>query len=133
MFKLSIVSPERTLFEDDIKSLVIPGGEGYLGVLSNHAPLISTLQVGKVTIIDKDEKQFNLATSGGFIEVSNNKATILADTVEFADEIDTSRAQDKLDRAMELINLPNSSRAERERAMHSRAKAKNRLDIANDK
>ncbi len=87
----------------------------------------------KVILVDKDDKQFELATSGGFIEVSNNKATILADTVEFSDEIDTSRAQDKLDKAMELLNLPNSSRIERENAKLSRAKAKNRLDIANDK
>ena len=127
-FKLSIVSPERILFEDDVVSLVVPGGEGYLGILSNHAPLISTLKVGEIKFRDKNNKELWMATSGGFIEVSNNKATILADTAEFVHEIDPGRARKELERAEGLLNMDLSS-SDREIAKHSREKAKNRLEI----
>lgn len=126
-FKLSIVSPERILFEDDVVSLVVPGGEGYLGILSNHAPLISTLKVGEIKFRDKNNKELWMATSGGFIEVSNNKATILADTAEFVHEIDHGRAMKELQHAEGLLNMDLSS-SDREIAKHSREKAKNRLD-----
>lgn len=127
-FKLSIVSPERILFEDDVVSLVVPGGEGYLGVLANHAPLISTLKVGEIKFRDTDNKEVWMATSGGFVEVSNNKATILVETAEFSGELDLGRAQKELQRAENLLNMDLSA-GDREIALHSRDKAKNRLDI----
>ncbi len=126
-FKLSIVSPERILFEDEVTSLVVPGGEGYLGILANHAPLISTLKVGEIKYKDRSNREVWMATSGGFIEVSNNKATILVETAEFVDELDFDRAQKELQRAESLLGLDLSS-LDRELAVHSREKAKNRLD-----
>jgi F-type H+-transporting ATPase subunit epsilon len=128
VFKLSIVSPERILFEDEIRSLIVPGSEGYLGVLAHHAPLIATLKVGKITIKDETNVEKIMAISGGFIEVSNNVATILADTVELVDEIDLERAEGALKRAQELLNL-DVSNVERERARHSAEKAKNRIAL----
>jgi F-type H+-transporting ATPase subunit epsilon len=128
MFKLAIVSPERTLFEDSVESLIVPGGEGYLGVLSNHAPLISTLKVGEINFRDKDKKEVTMATSGGFIEVSNNTATILVDTAEFVDEIDLSRAENELKKAEQALNIPVSG-SDRETAIHSREKARNRINL----
>jgi F-type H+-transporting ATPase subunit epsilon len=128
VFKLSIVSPERILFEDEIRSLVVPGSEGYLGILSHHAPLIATLKVGKITIKDDENHERILAVSGGFIEVSNNTATVLADTVEFVDELDLDRAEDELRRAQELLNMELTS-DERLRAQHSVEKARNRINL----
>lgn len=126
-FKLSIVSPERILFEDEVTSLVVPGGEGYLGILANHAPLISTLKVGEIKYRDLSNREVWMATSGGFIEVSNNKATILVETAEFVDELDLGRAQKELQRAEGLLNMDLSA-SDREIAVHSRHKALNRLD-----
>ncbi|MGB5106345.1 MAG: ATP synthase F1 subunit epsilon [Candidatus Zixiibacteriota bacterium] len=126
-FKLSIVSPERILFEDDVTSLVVPGGEGYLGILAQHAPLISTLKVGEIKFRDTENREVWMATSGGFIEVSDNKATILAETAEFVSEIDHTRAVKELERAENALNLDLTA-AEREIALHSRNKAKNRLE-----
>ncbi len=127
-FQLAVVSPERILFEEEITSLVVPGGEGYLGILAHHAPIITTLKVGEIKFRTPDNKEVFMATSGGFMEVSDNKATILVDTAEFLDEIDLGRAQDELKRAENLLNLDLSS-SDRELAMHSREKAKNRLAI----
>ena len=98
MFVLSIVTPEKVYYEAEIKSLVVPGTEGYLGVLSNHAPLITALQPGKIEFRDADDKVELMAVSGGFLEVSNNRATLLAEAIERADDIDIERAQAALDR-----------------------------------
>ena len=98
MFHLSIVTPEKSYYEGDIKSLVVPGTEGYLGVLSHHAPLITALMPGKIEFRDEHDEVNIMAVSGGFLEVSNNLATILADTVENADEIDIERARAAYDR-----------------------------------
>ncbi|MDH3890387.1 MAG: ATP synthase F1 subunit epsilon [candidate division Zixibacteria bacterium] len=98
MFRLSIVTPEKTFFEADIKSLVVPGTEGYLGVLSNHAPLITALKPGRIEFRDADDRVKITAVSGGFLEVSNNVATLLADAAEFGDDIDIERAQAAYDR-----------------------------------
>jgi F-type H+-transporting ATPase subunit epsilon len=98
MFHLSIVTPEKSYYEGEIKSLVAPGTEGYLGVLSHHAPLITALMPGKIEFRDELDEVNIMAVSGGFLEVSNNLATILADTVENADEIDIERARAAYDR-----------------------------------
>ena len=98
MFRLSIVTPEKTFYETDIESLVVPGTEGYLGVLSNHAPLITALKPGRIEFRDAEDKVKLAAVSGGFLEVSNNVATLLADAAEFGDEIDIERAQMAYDR-----------------------------------
>ncbi len=128
MFKLSIVSPEKVLYEDMVESVVAPGSEGYLGILSNHAPLITSLKVGKLEIRDSKNRELTAAISGGFLEVSNNTATILADSVELAEEIDLSRAESALNRARERMNL-DSGDIDLVRARSSLERARNRIQI----
>jgi len=93
MFRLSIVTPEKVVYDGEIASLIVPGVEGYLGILSHHAPLITSLQTGKIEFRDAGDKLHIYAVSGGFIEVSHNQATLLADTAEHSDEISVDRAQ----------------------------------------
>ena len=97
MFRLAIVTPEKVFYDGEVRSLVAPGTEGYLGVLSHHAPLITALKPGKIEFRDDQDTMHVLAVSGGFLEVSHNIATILADAVEDASEIDIARAQKALD------------------------------------
>ncbi len=103
MYKLSAVTPEKVAFEQDVTSIVAPGIEGYLGVLTNHAPLITPLDSGKLEIKDADGNETEYFISGGFLEVSNNVATILADAIEKPENIDIDRAKAAEQRARERL------------------------------
>ena len=92
-FKLSIVTPEKVFYEAEVVALTVPGSEGYLGILAHHAPLITAIKPGKIEFRDTEDQVHLLAVSGGFLEVSGNLATILADAAEDVDEIDIERAR----------------------------------------
>lgn len=131
MFRLSIVTPERVFFEAEVKSLIVPGTEGYLGVLSNHAALITALQPGKIEFRDAEDKICYLAVTAGFLEVSDNVATLLADAVEETDEIDLERAEAARDRAWELLKAAAAGDKEIDAARASVAllRAQNRIRV----
>jgi F-type H+-transporting ATPase subunit epsilon len=128
MYTLTIVTPERVVFEDKVSSLVAPGSEGYLGVLTDHAPLITALVPGKLTVKDKEGKEQIFSVSGGFLEVSNNIATILADAVETPVEIDVDRARAALDRAKERLQTK-SPEIDYARAQAALSRALNRIRV----
>lgn len=100
--RLEVVTPERKVLSEDISSLVVPAIEGYLGILPNHAPMISGLEPGvlKYKVSDNYKK---MAISGGFLEVSENKVSILANTAELPEEIDLERARRAKERAEERL------------------------------
>ena len=132
MFSLTIVTPERILYEGEVRSLVAPGSDGYFGVLSNHAPLISALKPGCLELRDAEDKRSLMAVSGGFIEVSHNKATLLVDAAEFKAEIDVERARSALERARKrlLEGQNRDSRISTARAQAGLARAFNRLNVS---
>ena len=103
MFHLSIVTPEKVFYEAEIKTLLVPGSEGYMGVLTDHAPIITALKPGKIEFTDTEDKQFTLAVSSGFLEVSRNKANLLVEAAEFADDIDLERAEAARKKAEEAL------------------------------
>jgi len=98
-FQLSVITPTETLLDEQVSSVIVPGSEGYLGVLANHAPLITALAPGRLEVKDGNGKQTFYALSGGFLEVSNNKAILLADSMESTDHIDLERAKSSEARA----------------------------------
>ena len=81
LFKLSILTPEKTVFEGDVQYVEAPGTEGYFGVLANHAALVSALAGGTLTVRAANGSEERWEVAGGFFEVSNNCATVLADAV----------------------------------------------------
>ena len=81
-FRLSILMPERSVFEGGVKYVEVPGSEGYLGVLAHHAGLVTSLASGTLTLRRAGGAVEKHALSGGFFEVSNNRATVLADSIE---------------------------------------------------
>jgi F-type H+-transporting ATPase subunit epsilon len=78
-FTLSVLTPEATVFEGEVEYVQVPGTEGYLGVLAHHAALVSALAAGTLTVRTPDGDEARWQVSGGFFEVSNNRATVLAD------------------------------------------------------
>jgi F-type H+-transporting ATPase subunit epsilon len=133
LFKLSVVTPEKTIFEQDSSSVIAPGSEGYLGILSNHAPLITALIPGKLTVTDTANQESYYALSGGFLEVSHNIVTILADAMEPIDKIDLPRAQEAEKRARERLSYRSSPDIDVARAEAALARALNRIRLAESK
>ncbi|HSH00564.1 MAG TPA: ATP synthase F1 subunit epsilon [candidate division Zixibacteria bacterium] len=130
MFKLSVVTPVKVFYEEEVNSVVAPGVDGYLGILTSHAPLITALQPGVLTIKDRLDTVTELAIAGGFLEVSENKCMILADAVEYVGEIDLRRAEAALKRAQERIaGLYGSEDVDFARAHRALVRALNRLNV----
>ncbi len=97
--RFELVSPERIVYADDEVDIVIaPGADGELGILPNHAPLLTALGIGELRIRKGAEEEC-FAVHGGFMEVLANKVIVMADTAEHADEIDVVRAEAARERA----------------------------------
>lgn len=92
--RVEIVTGERLVYEeDDVDMVVAPGIDGTLGILPHHAPLISVLASGELRV-KKGGSEQALVVFGGFLEVAQDKVTVLADTAEQVDEIDLARAEE---------------------------------------
>jgi F-type H+-transporting ATPase subunit epsilon len=99
---LDILTADRVVYSGDVDEIIVPGTEGQLGILPNHAPLLALLQEGEV-IIRIDREDYYLAISGGMLETNLNHAIMLAYTAELAEEIDTTRAEAARLRSLERI------------------------------
>jgi len=101
--EVEIVTGERVvLSESEVDMVVAPGADGTLGILPKHAPLISTLAHGELRV-KKGGREQSIIVFGGFIEVTPEKVTILADTAERIEEIDFGRAEEARRRAEEAV------------------------------
>src|SRR3954452_5068237 len=131
-FHLQVVTPDRIVLDEEAVSLVAPGIEGYLGVLPNHAPLVTELGVGELRYRNAAGDEFRLAVSGGFMQVSGSRTTVLADAAERAEQINIDRARAALQRAADARNErganPDARRLEEADAELRRAQ--NRLKVA---
>lgn len=76
---LEIITPEKKLYEGVVKLVRVPGTKGSFAILNNHAPIISTLEKGKIKIISENDQTSFIEVSGGVIEVNDNNITILAE------------------------------------------------------
>jgi len=98
-FALEVITPERTVLSTQAVSVSAPGVEGGFQVLFAHAPLLSALEVGRITVRLADGTEHLFATSGGVLEVRDNKVLLLLETAERPQEIDAQRAEAARDRA----------------------------------
>jgi F-type H+-transporting ATPase subunit epsilon len=101
-FQLEIVTPEKLVVRDSADEAQIPGRDGYIGVLPNHAPLITELGAGEISY-RSGGRLHSFSVAWGFAEVLPDRVTVLAETVERADEIDVPRAQQALTKAEESM------------------------------
>ncbi|TGN02391.1 ATP synthase F1 subunit epsilon [Leptospira yasudae] len=98
---VSVISPEKILYKGEVDSLVVPGSEGFFGILPNHAPLVAVLGIG-VLEIRKGDKIKALSVEGGFIEVKENSVSILTDHGALKDDIDLEAEKKALAEAEKL-------------------------------
>jgi len=102
MIQLTIVTPERSLVNEQVDEIQIPGAGGYLGVLPGHAPLFTELKVGELSY-RKGNNWTPLAVAWGFAEVLPDQVRVLAEIAERAQEIDLERAMKAKDRAEQRL------------------------------
>ena len=128
---LELATPSRLVVSAEVDEVVVPGSQGYFGVLPGHAPLLATLGIGELTYrVGRDE--FHIATAGGFAEVRNDKVIILADAAETPADIDRARAERSRERAEARLGGRGASQEEIDyaRAMAALARALTRLQVA---
>jgi F-type H+-transporting ATPase subunit epsilon len=128
-FKLEIVTPQRVVYDGAVVSFTVPGTIGSFQVLYNHAPLLSSLGVGEIKLVDDRGTEMSYATSGGFVEVRENRVVTIAETAERSNEIDIDRAAAARDRALKRLQEKRPD-TDFERARAALARAMNRLKIA---
>jgi F-type H+-transporting ATPase subunit epsilon len=100
--RCEIVSQDRMVFEGDVDIVVVPGESGEMGILPNHAPLLTTLKYG-VLKVRTQGKELDFTVAGGIMEVQPQIVTILADAAENVEEIDVARAREAKQRVEELL------------------------------
>jgi F-type H+-transporting ATPase subunit epsilon len=126
-FKVSIVTAEQTLLEAESVSLTLPGIAGYLGVLANHAPLVTALVPGVLTMKQEGHADSVFAVSNGFVEVARNEVSVMVDSCEPSNEIDVTRAEASLERAKARLVEKSKPETDGARADAALARAKARL------
>ena len=127
VFPLMVVTPSRVVYEGDVQSLQAPGVVGAFEILIGHIPMLTALRTGIMTI--RDESGQNMyAVSGGFVEVLRHQVTVLAETVERAEDIDFNRAREAEARARQ--RLESKENIDIVRAQASLARALNRIRAA---
>jgi len=124
---LEIITAERQVYSDEVDMVIAPGFDGQLGILPMHAPLMTMLKPGELTV-RKDGENMYVAVSGGFMEVLGNKVSVLADACERSDEIDEQRAEQAVQRAQERL-ANRGSDMELERAVSALRRAQVRVDL----
>lgn len=102
MLHLEIVTPEQKTYSDDVDSVVIPGVEGELGILPQHVPLMTQLLPGELRVL-KGNEEIRLAVGEGFVEIADDKVTVLTDMAIKESDIDESAAEAAMRSAEEAM------------------------------
>jgi F-type H+-transporting ATPase subunit epsilon len=126
---LEVITPERSVYEDDVDMVIAPASEGYVGILPHHAPLFTTLGPGEFRV-KKGGVEEVLAVFGGFIDVRADRVVVLTDAAEPAEEIDATRAQEARERAQQALAAGPASAADEQRARAELQRALVRLRVA---
>ncbi len=102
-FEIEIATPERLLAQEKAVRSQIPARDGYIGVLPDHAALVSELGIGALTYTTPEDHRFSIAVCGGFLEIKDNVVRVLTDVAEKGHEIDVSQAEKDLKHAQDAM------------------------------
>jgi F-type H+-transporting ATPase subunit epsilon len=128
-FQLEVATPERLFVDEQVAEAELPGKEGYFAVLPGHAPLLSALGAGALTYSGGGKSKEVLVIDGGFVEVFEDHVRVLADSAEYARDINVEAAKKALDEANEQLKNAKES-ADSEAALRAAQRAQARLDAA---
>ena len=131
-FNLQIVTPEREILNAAVQQVSLPGMAGSFGVMRNHAPIVAALEPGALDIRDADNGELHLSIGGGFFQMMDNQAIVLADSAENASDINIERAREAEERAKARLagQLEPEQMIERQRAETALKRARARMRIA---
>lgn len=129
-FQLEVATPERLLVKEPTKEAQIPAEDGMLGVLPNHAALLSLLGTGRLTYTLATGEKRSMVISGGYLQILDNHVRVLADRAEMANEIDAARALKSLDRAKERLAAPSTAGIDVARALNAMKRSEARIAAA---
>lgn len=132
-FRLKILTPERLLFDGEVQSVIVRTTVGDKGILAHHEPYVAALGIGQAKIKDPDGKERVGAVSSGIVEVTAEKTTILAQSFEWADEIDVDRAEKARALAEENIARWKNDQRKLDIAEYKLKRAINRISTAERK
>ena len=126
---VEIVTPERKVYENEVNMIIARGGDGDLGIMAGHVPVVTTLKVSQLRLkTDKGDQV--IAVSGGFLEVKPEKVTVLAEAAELPEEIDVDRASRAKERAERRLNEKGNDNLDTARAEMALQRAINRIAAA---
>ena len=129
--RLEVITTERRAFDEQVEMIIAPGASGVLGILPNHAPLISVLKPGALEVRIAGQEPRFIAIGGGFIEVQPDHVVVLADAAEHGHEIDLERAREARRAAHEHMERERAGeRAAFEAALHALLHSEARLQVA---
>ncbi|SEJ64137.1 F-type H+-transporting ATPase subunit epsilon [Bhargavaea ginsengi] len=129
--KVNIVTPDGPVYDSDVNMVIAVTTTGELGILPGHIPMVAPLEIGAVRL-NKDSSTERVAVSGGFLEVRPDQVTILAQSAELAEDIDTARAIEAKKRAEQRLQQKQGD-LDAKRAELALSRAMNRLDVAKGK
>jgi F-type H+-transporting ATPase subunit epsilon len=127
--QLDVITPERRLLSEEVDAATVPGLGGELGILPGHTPLISQLKTGVLSYTRGGETR-RLLVSGGFVEVNEDRVSVLADFAEFPEEVDAARARLERDEAERRLAAFTGSPEELAEASAQLERAGARLQLA---
>jgi F-type H+-transporting ATPase subunit epsilon len=125
---IDVVTPKGIKFSGEAISCTAPGWDGEFQILKDHTSMVTQLKVGSVIFDNKGKKKI-MATSGGYLEVQNNNISIIAETAEWADEIELERAREAERRARKRLDSHDGG-LDIDRVKVSLARALNRIKVA---
>src|ERR1700694_3881953 len=127
--ELEVVTPERRALVESVEMVTVPGFGGELGILPGHTPLISQLQTGVLSYV-KDGRTFQLHVSGGFVEVNQDRVSVLAEIGELTEEVDAARARLKREHVEKTLNSWTGTEEDFEKARVKLERSMVRLQLA---
>lgn len=131
--RCEIVTPEKVVYEGDVDMVIAPGSDGELGILPLHTPLITTLKVGELRLKYDVDKWDYVAVDGGYMEVNEDRVTVLADAAEFASKMDIARLKKQKEEIEQRLSSLKGGEEEFFEATRQLEQIANRIRVAERK